>query len=237
MGSRFHVLAQVIVGLACVRIAAAETAADLIKNAGEEYKTGNYDAAAALLQRAYELEPKSDTLFALAQAERLGGRCPAAIPHYKKLLSELKDLDVAKLVQSNLSLCVKDEPVLDPKPTPPIQTPAAPPKVVVRVERKSDKLAVAMFATGTLSIGAAIGFYVASRDNRDAALDARTIEDNRRFNDRADLQTGVALVAGTVGLGLASYAVVRWMKGGESSNTVAVTATSNGGAIGYAGRW
>lgn len=237
MGSQFHVLAQVIAVLAVAGAAHAETAAELVTKASDEYKAERYEVAAALLKRAYQLEPKPDTLFALAQAERLAGNCPGAIPHYKKLLAELKDLDVAKLVQSNLSLCVKDEPVIDKPVENPTPVPAPEPKIVTRVERRTDKLSLAMFSTGTLSLGAAVGFYISSRNNRDAAENARTIEDNVRFNDRADQQTGIAVVTGVVGLGLASYAVVRWMKGGEGSSATAITAGNGGAAVGYGGRF
>ncbi len=236
MGSKLHVLAQVIVGLAFAREVSAETAAELVKKAGDEYKAGNYDIAAAFLKRAHQMEPKSETLFALAQAERLAGRCDDAVPHYKKLLAELKDLDVAKLVQSNLNLCVKDEPVVEPKPSEPAP-PSTPPREIVRVERRSDKLATTLFATGMLGIGASVGLYIASQGNRDAAADANTLEASGKLYDKADTQRALSIVSGVVGLGLASYAVVRWMKGGEASTKVAIDIAPGQASFGYIGRW
>jgi tetratricopeptide (TPR) repeat protein len=240
MGSKLHVLAQVIVLALATATAGAQPAAELLKKAGEEYKAGKYEAAAALLQKAYELEPKPETLFALAQAERLAGKCAAAVPHYKKLITELKDLDIAKLVQSNLSLCQKDEPVVEPKPTPvqPAPAPIVPPKerIVVRVEQRSDKLALTSFAAGTLALGAAVGFYISANGNRDAAVDARTLEDSRRFNDRADGQRAVSIVAGLAGAGLVSYAIVRWLKKPETSAPT-VTIVPGSATFGYVARF
>lgn len=239
MGSKLHVLAQVIVLAIATSTAHAQSAADLVKKAGDEYKAGKYEAAAALLQKAYELEPKPETLFALAQAERLAGKCAAAVPHYKKLITELKDLDIAKLVQSNLSLCQKDEPVVEPKPTStPDPVPAPPPKekIVVRVEQRSDKLALASFATGALAIGAAVGLHIAANSNRDAAADARTLEASRVFNDRADGERALSIVNGVVGVALVSYAVVRWLKKPESAAPT-LTIAPGSASIGYIGRF
>ncbi len=219
MGSKLVHVAQVIALSAATPAFADPTADELVKQAGEAYRAGKYDDAASALEKAYAIDKKPDTLFALAQAERLGGRCKDAIPHYKQVLEKMNDLNVAKLVQTNLSLCERergtDQPV---KP----DGPAPQPQVITRVERHTDKLAVTLFATGTLAMGAGVGFYLSSLDNADAAKTARTIDDSNRLNDRADTQVTIALVAGGVGVGLATYAVVRWLSGGKESKSVAV---------------
>lgn len=203
----------------------APTVSDLVKQGSEAFKAGKYDDAIAAFTKAYEIEPRSDTLFALAQAERLGGQCKLAIPHYKKLLEQLNDLEKAKLVQSNLDLCEKSEPIAKPvepikvEPTPPV----APAKTIIRVERRSDPLAIALVAGGALGLGAGTGLYIAANASRDAADDARTLEDNRRFNDRADVQRALSFTAYGVGVGLVGYAVYRWVRGKEPSAGVAIS--------------
>jgi len=240
MGSKLHVLAQVIVALAIASTARAQSAEDLLKQAGEAYKAGRYDDAAAALQKAYAIDAKPETLFALAQAERLGGHCDIAIPHYKKLLEMLPDFNVAKLVQSNLTLC-KPEPQKPepPKPEPDAHPdqPTPQPKVIVRTERaSSDKLAVTLLAGGTLALGASVGLFVASSSNRDAAADAKTIEINQQINDRADSQRNLGLLTGVVGVGLVSYAIVRWVKGGkEAPGKIAII--PGAGSIHVSARW
>jgi tetratricopeptide (TPR) repeat protein len=184
-----------------------------MKAGSEAYQAGQYDEAIAKLSRAYELAPKPETLFALAQAERLGGHCPAAIEHYKKVLEKLTDLDTAKLVQGNVALCEKTEAV-NAKPTPtPTPTPAA--TTVVRVESHTDYLALTSFSVGMLTLGGTFGLYLASNATRDEAARAATLDDNHRLNDRADLERGMSYLTATVGVGLVGYAIYRWVRGGD----------------------
>jgi tetratricopeptide (TPR) repeat protein len=232
MGSKLVHVAQVIALLAATPAFADPSSDELIKQAGEAYKVGKYDDAAAALEKAYAIDHKPDTLFALAQAERLGGRCKDAIPHYKQVLEKMNDLNVAKLVQTNLSLCERERGTDQPaKPDGP-----AAPQVVTRVERHTDKLAVTLFATGTLGIGAGVGFYISSVGNADAAKTARTLDDNTRLNDRADTQRVIALAAGGVGLALAGYAIVRWM-GGKSESSSKVAIVPGPGSLGVFARF
>ena len=82
MGSKLAVLAAVI---ATAQTAGADPAADL-KRGIELYKAGKYGDAAALLKQAYEATGKPETLFSLAQAERLAGDCTSAAAHYHKVV-------------------------------------------------------------------------------------------------------------------------------------------------------
>src|SRR6185436_18273897 len=103
MGSRLALLAavQLIAAAALVHDAAAEPRArELYKRGIEEYKAQKYEAAVASLKESYDLDPRPDALFALAQAERLGGRCPEARVHYKKLLESTTEVATAKAVQT-----------------------------------------------------------------------------------------------------------------------------------------
>jgi tetratricopeptide (TPR) repeat protein len=226
--------------LALPGLAVAGPVDDLMKDGSKAYADGRYDDAIAKMQKAYELSPKPEILFALAQAERLGGHCPAAIHHYKQVLERMTDIETAKLVQGNISLCEHTEGAEDgqarsPQPGP-APTPA--PKVIVRVTSHPDALAVASAAGGALALGGALGLYVASNAERDAAAGAPTLGQNRSDNDRADLERGLSYVAAAVGVGLVSYAVVRWVKGGSKSQTeVGLAPTSHGVTFSLARRW
>ena len=52
---------------------------------------------------------------------------------------------------------------------------------------------------------------------------------------RADSQRLIALAAGGVGVGLATYAVVRWLSGGKESKSVAIV--PGPGSVGVYARW
>ena len=241
MGSKLAVLAAVV-GLAST--AFADQAAELMKKGIEQYKAGKYSDAAATLQRAYDVDHKPETLFALAQAQRLAGDCTSAAASYHKVISQVSDMNVAKLVQQNLSLCEKDEPkpvaTPEPKPEPPAEP--AEPKVitrtVVRDTGHTDTLAAALFGVGMLGLGASGGLYLAASSDRDAADHARTLDDHDRLASRASSeQTGMFVAAG-VGVAALGYAVFRWTRGSEQPKTdVAIVPTSSGGAVWVSSSW
>ena len=245
MGSKLAILAaQLIVMTAVVREAAADTTArGLFKQGIDEYKAQKYDAAATTLQHSYELDPKPDVLFALAQAERLGGHCPEATAHYKKLLESISDLPTAKLIQNNLALCPHPE-VEKPPPAPanrpePRSPPPAPiTRTVVRDVRHTDVLATMLFAGGMLGLGTGGGFYLASRTSQDAADHAGTLDDHERFADRMTTERMASFLAGGAGVVMIGVAVVRWARGGKSKSTeVTVAPTASGTMMFVSSRW
>jgi tetratricopeptide (TPR) repeat protein len=158
MGSKLTVLAAVI-GLGGTAVADNPAA---LKKGIELYKAGKYAEARVQIEKAYNADKKPETLFALAQAERLAGDCMAAAGHYKQVISEVNDLNVAKLVQQNLLLCEPDDdkPEAKPEAAKPVEE-AGPvePKIVertvIREERRTDKLAAVMLGGGMLALGAA----------------------------------------------------------------------------------
>jgi tetratricopeptide (TPR) repeat protein len=235
MGPRLAFLAAVQLAAAAMarEAAASPQARELYQRGIDEYKAQKYDAAAATLKEAYDLDPKPETLFALAQAERLGGRCPEARAHYQQLLEATPELATARAVQTNLELC-EPEPAKPREPAP--AAAAAPPpetitRTVVREGRHTDKLATALLAGGMLGLGAGGGLYLASRDNRDAADRALTLGDHDRLLDRADLQRVAAIAAGSAGVVLVGAAVARWALRRDPETTQVTLAPSASGAL------
>ncbi|MDQ3338487.1 MAG: hypothetical protein M4D80_25245 [Myxococcota bacterium] len=237
MGSKLAILAAA--QLSVVGVAAAQTAptSDAYKKAIEAYKAGKYDEAVGLLEAAYNVEPKPEILFALAQAERLSGQCDKAIVHYRELLTKTTELATAKAVQNNLALCPGGEPP-PPKEAPPksdsketpeprIDVVQGPTRTVV--VKKSDPLAIGLLAGGALSGGFAVGMLLRSMSTRDDAASARTLDDANELHDRADRDRLIAIVAGGVGAVAIGFAVFRFARGGKPAATeVAVTPTSGG---------
>lgn len=238
MGSRLALLAatQLIAAAVLSRDAAADARRrDLYKRGIEEYKAQKYEAAAATLKEAYALDPKPNTLFALAQAERLAGRCPDARAHYKELLESTTEIATAKAVQTNLELCgaepappVAREPETTPDPTPRTITET---RTVVREVGRTDKLATLLVAGGMLGLGAGGGLYLASTSSRADADRALTLDDHARISDRADLQRIASFAAVGAGVAMIGVAVVRWVTSGEAKATEVTLAPSASGAM------
>jgi tetratricopeptide (TPR) repeat protein len=68
-------------------VAPAPSADDLAAQAEAAFAESDYDAVTRALQEAYAIDPRASFVFGLAQADRLGGRCAAAIEGYAAYLS------------------------------------------------------------------------------------------------------------------------------------------------------
>jgi tetratricopeptide (TPR) repeat protein len=242
MGTKL--LASATLALACLTTAAhADPAADAMKKGIEAFKAGKYDEAVTHLKKAYDLDNKPETLYALAQAERLSGDCTSAAAHYHKVIDQMPDINVSKLVQENLSLCEKDQPKPEPKPEP-APAPAPPPepkiitKTVVREVSHTDKLAMGMLAGGTLAVGASVGLFLAARANDDASTKAYTRPDYDSFRDKASTERTAMYVAGAAGVAMLGYAVFRYTRHDDTkASEVALVPTETGGTLWVSGRF
>ena len=239
MGSKLAILAAVV-GLAGT--AYADKAATLMKKGIDEYKAGKYSDAATTLQQVYDLDHKPETLFALAQAQRLAGDCTSAAANYHKVLEQISDVNTAKLVQQNLALCEKEPPKPEPKPEPaPPPPPPAEPKIITKTvyrdTGKTDVVAATMFGVGMLSLGAAGGLYLAASSNADAADKAATLDAHNSLSDKAKAEDVGMVVAAGVGVAAIGYAVFRWTHGSEPKTEVAAVPTNGGGALWVSGRF
>lgn len=238
MGSKLAVLAAQLICLAGTAHADKEKPADLLKKGVAAYKAGHYDEAVALIAKAYEQEPRPETLFTLAQAERLAGHCDAAIPHYKQLLANNTDLNIAKIVETSLALCPQPTVVEPPKPVvvePPKPVVIEVPKrvTITREVRHTDGLAVGSIVLGGIALGAGGALYVASSSLASSADHARTLDDYTSQHDRADRDRTIGFVVGGVGVALVGFAVFRFMHGdpAPASTEVAIMPASGGGTL------
>lgn len=234
MGSKLSVLATVI---ALGGLAHAGPADDAMKKGIELYKAGKYAEAIPYLDKANNLDPKPDTLFALAQAQRLSGDCVSAAANYHKVIDQVSDMQVGKLVQQNLSLCEPDEPK-QPEPVhedkPVVEAkPQVVEKTVVHEVEHTDKLAAVMLGGGMLALGAAGGLYVAASSNSDAADLAKSLPDHDSLADKAKTERTMMYVASGVGAVMIGVAIYRWTTGGSDrpKTDVAVVPGAGGGSV------
>lgn len=238
MGSQLPYLAAAVIALGG-GVAFADPTTDLLKQGAELYKAGKYAEAVPVFRQAFDLDHKPDTLFSLAQAERLSGDCKSAAPHYHQVIERVNDFNVAKLVEHNLTLCEASEPAPPPREVKP--EPVAPPpkvitntvtKTVVREVHRTDRAALALIAGGTLALGGAGGLYLAATANRDAADSARTLGEHDRLFDRASTEQIATFIAGGVGVALIAAAAVHWIvaKDDDAAHTdVAIVPATDGG--------
>jgi tetratricopeptide (TPR) repeat protein len=237
VGSKLAGVAAAALTLALAsRFAAAEKAADLVKQGLAAYKSGDYPTAITALTKALELEPSFDTQFALAQAHRLAGECPKALPHYKSLLDASTDLATARLINTSMALCVPPEPEKPPPPPPPKPLPPPPPKIIVR-EGKPSLLMVGLIGGGALSLGASVGFFLASHENRGDADVATTFDDHVKITNRADRQRVYGVVTLAASAGMIGYVIYRWKFRPTPTTEVALTPSPNGGSLVAWGRF
>ena len=78
-----------------------QVAAAKAQRAEELYLAHSYEAAAALIRQAAELDPNPDYLYMWAQAEREAGNCAQALPLYAAYLERAEDLTSARIDKTN----------------------------------------------------------------------------------------------------------------------------------------
>jgi tetratricopeptide (TPR) repeat protein len=235
------VLGVVLANPARLRADNAANARTLFKQGIEEYKAKKYGEASITLLKSYELDPKPDTLFALAQAERFDNRCSDAIEHYKKLLEQVTDLPTAKAVQSNMDLCPQEKKVEKCEPVEKIvERNRLRTKTVTRTQRRTHKLATGLFAGGALSIGGSVTLFMLSRSSRTDSDRATSLEESNRLYDNSVDQKRLSFVAGSIGLALVAGGVVRILTSKpkeETTTQISVGPTNGGAAVHFMARW
>lgn len=249
MDHRLAILAVGALSVASVRIAAAEPskkdlARQLFELGIEEYKDKQYEAAVLSMSKSYSLEPDPAALYALAQSERLSNKCKDAITHYNKLLETTKDDKTTGAVKAQIDLCEQIERGEAPKPDPKVDDKRDAPMIqyrtVVRTERHSDTLAIALYAVGGVSLGGAATTYLLARSTRADANNATSLAQYNELYDRATILRWTAYTAAGAGIVLVGYATYRVLWGGgnrSSSSEVAVVPMRGGSFVSWATTW
>jgi hypothetical protein len=83
----------------------SELARGLAERAKRHFDAKEYDKAAAALRAALRFEPKPQFMYALAQAQRLGGDCAGAIQSYQQFLGTSPPARQAEAARENITRC------------------------------------------------------------------------------------------------------------------------------------
>ena len=192
------------------------------------FEAHDYDHAAEEFRQGYAVEPAPDFLYALAQAERLGGDCAAAREAYRAFLETRPPRDEAALAEENLAKCASasspppaPSPASAPAPAP--ASPSAPsPSSPPATSPQPDHLASSsrrfyedvpgdvLGATGIAALGAGLGLALAGNAQASSSASATTYDDVQRDGDHARTLRWVAVACAGAGAALLVLSIVRY---------------------------
>ena len=150
--------------------AAASPVDTLLERGLRSYAVGHYPEAIASFQRGYELQPRPEFLYALAQAQRMSGDCRGAVASYRAFLRTTPPERAAAPARQNLARC---EELLASTPPPDAATPEVaprqlPPSLPSPFEEKPlpppppwyrDRAGIALGAVGLAAAGAGAALW------------------------------------------------------------------------------
>ena len=153
------------------------------------YLDGNYAASVRAFSRSYAIEPRRETLFAWAQAERLQGNCPKAIELYDRYLTQDPPAAQVPIVREHLARC----------------------RSVILSPWYTDVPGDILVGTGAVGLVAGTWFLASSvrtRNERDAAT---TDADYLRLAKEARRERIVGLVALGAGAAAVTAGIIRFV--------------------------
>jgi len=198
-----------------------------IQSATAHYQKNELGAALADLAEAYNLDPRPDLLYAMAQIEIHLNDCTGAHAHLKQYLTTNPPAKARTAAEKAKATCdeklgLKDDDdaaKVEPTTTAPVQAPAEPQKKLVTVERPfyADPVGDGLMVGGVVLGLAAGGLYLKALSDNNAA--GANLEDHNTLQQRARDLRNYAVIAGAVGGALAIGAVVRWTIHGGGTET------------------
>jgi tetratricopeptide (TPR) repeat protein len=178
-----------------------------------------FDDASAAYERAYELQPLPEFLFARARSEQEAHRCAKAIEIYelfKETNPPVSDVDRANMEigRCHSEARIADPPAPRPEPAavapPPAVTKDAPPKPAPRATWIHDAVGGGMLGAGLIVLATGLGLFFAG-DAMDRRADrAATTDDFRKLTGRARPLRGVGIAGISVGSVLLVAAITRF---------------------------
>jgi tetratricopeptide (TPR) repeat protein len=223
----------------------------------DAYKAGDYETAISEFQAAYAMDPDPNVLYALAQANRLGGHCEDAVALYQRYIQSKPTKDQRVAAENGISLCEQQRPWPQKEKLPPTTTTAPTTTTPSPVETRppvtepvretpailtpavedrprpwySDRLGAALTIGGVVSIGTGVTFLVLAGRSEDAAA-----RESARANfvdrlDEATLRRRIGYTAIGVGSALAIAGIVRYATWRDTSANVAISASGASFAV------
>lgn len=201
------------------------------------YKRGEYLAAAAEYQAAYDLSGLAGLLYNVAQSYRLAGEAEKAAASYRLFLERAPDHQLAEVA-------ARREP--EPEPEPPV-APASAPQVTAKAPPPAARgrgLRIAGLVSagvGLVALGAAVHYGIQARQASDAISEnqegwTRGLLD--RYDQGESAETRMIVLSGVGGAALAAGGVLYWLgwRAGRAES-IAVAPTAGGAALSLAGRF
>jgi tetratricopeptide (TPR) repeat protein len=196
-------------------------------------KSGDYAAAIATFDAAFEVEPHPDFLYVKGQAQRMMGDCAGAIASYRGFLASSPPKREAEVTRYNLARC--EQELTRAKPVEP-----APQPVFVVTERGTpwyrDTLGGVLAGGAVLGAGVGVTFFVLADRSVDRANDADTLEIYLAEKDRVSTRRTIGAIAVGVGGALAIGAVIRYATR-PGSVRVAAPASGEGAVVSIGGEF
>lgn len=193
------------------------------------YDAGDYARAAREIKAAFEIDPDPSLLYTLAQAERLGGQCPAALDHYRRFLQSKPSEVGVEAANTGIALCEKAAPAPKPRPRPPKEAPRPQERPLWYKDGAN-----AAIAFGLLGTGLGVGYLAAATSSRLGAKRAESHDDFEFLIDRGSSQRRIGVVTLTLGLGLVAGGLGYHLWRDRKSRTRAVV-SSDGRSLFVAG--
>jgi tetratricopeptide (TPR) repeat protein len=130
-------LKRLLVVFVMIGVAAGQADAKKMKKGAKKhfdkgsklFQKKDYEGAAREFEAAYAADPRSEFLYTKGQAERMGGKCDAAIATYERYL-DTKNPPFEKHAKENIKRCKEELAAKQPEPAPaaaPTPTPAPEP--------------------------------------------------------------------------------------------------------------
>jgi tetratricopeptide (TPR) repeat protein len=163
------------------------------------YAAHQYRAAIAAFEAAYALDPRREILFGQAQATRLAGDCPAALPLYDRFLATGPPPQQVEATRIAVARCQSAPAVPSRTPAPAvIATPPPPPPP----RWYNDRVGGALVGAGLVGVGAGVALIASARSADDQARAVKDRYDTAvGLRDRAERRWGWglgALITGSV---------------------------------------
>jgi tetratricopeptide (TPR) repeat protein len=153
---------------------------------------GKYDEAIREFRAAYEIDPEPVLFYSLAVAERLAGRCPAAVDYYRRFLASKPNAERTEAARAGIAMC---QPQAAGAPCPP------PPRPWYR-----SPVGVAI-AAGVVGVSIGTGYLIGASSTSSSASTAAFSDDFEAQLDRATGQRRIGATFLVVGLALAGGGV------------------------------
>lgn len=158
-------------GLGATAAASPSPVDTLLERGLRSYAVGHYPEAIASFQRGYEMQPRPEFLYALAQAQRMNGDCRGAVASYRAFLRTTPPERAAAPARQNLARCeellaatpppdaVTPEVVAPHQPPPSLPSPFAEKPLPPPPPWYRDRAGIALGAVGLAAAGAGAALW------------------------------------------------------------------------------